>query len=127
MEKTPPVHEVLLVQMLELLTIIMTSHIHTSVIRKKIFGQFPVIEDLTDYQDGTTGNQYKENYSVGTLYMVTVCNGVIEKISLSTIRIYPYQSLSREQTLHDASLINQNKETLNYPDNNKMIPAPQSS
>lgn len=83
-------------------TIVMAGHRHISVMREKTVGKYPVIEDLTNYQDGFTGDQYRENYSAGTLYTVTARDGVVEKISSKTIWIYPNQSFGREQVLYDS-------------------------
>jgi len=82
-------------------TIVMAGHRHTSVMREKTVDQYPVIEDLTNYQDGITGVQFRENYSAGTLYNVTARDGVVKKISSKTISIYPNQSFCREQVLYD--------------------------
>ena len=82
-------------------TIILSGHVHGNLIRDRMIGQYPVIEDLTDYQDGIPGGSSSENISAGTFYTVTTRDGQVVKISAKNIWISPRQSFDSEQVLYD--------------------------
>ena len=82
-------------------TIILAGHIHGDLIRVKNISGFPVIEDLTDYQDGEPGGVKNQNYSAGTFYTVTVVDGQVVKIISETIHIFPEQSFEKKKVLYD--------------------------
>ena len=68
-----------------------------------MIGPYPVIEDLTDYQDGIPGGSSSNNVSAGTFYTVTTSKGLVEKISSNVIWISPRQSFDTEQVVYDRS------------------------
>jgi hypothetical protein len=82
-------------------TIILAGHIHGELIRVKNISGFPVIEDLTDYQNGEPGGVKNQNYSAGTFYTVTVVDGQVVKIISETIHIFPEQSFEKKKVLYD--------------------------
>lgn len=84
-------------------TIVMTGHMFTSVIMEKNISEYPVIEDLTNYQNGATGAKSRDNYSAGTIYTVTATGGIVEKITARTLNIYPYQSFGIEKVLYNST------------------------
>jgi predicted MPP superfamily phosphohydrolase len=70
-------------------TIILAGHIHGAFVRDRMIGPYPVIEDLTNYQDGIPGGSASTNVSAGTFYTITTRNGQVEKISAKIIWISP--------------------------------------
>jgi predicted phosphodiesterase len=82
-------------------TIIMGGHIHADFVRDRVIGQYPVIEDLTNYQDGIPNGSPSENVSAGTFYTITTRDGQVEKISARIIWISPRQSFDSEHVLYD--------------------------
>ncbi|MDP3395689.1 MAG: metallophosphoesterase [Methanoregula sp.] len=82
-------------------TIILAGHIHGKLIRVKNISGFPVIEDLTNYQNGEPGGVKNQNYSAGTFYTVTVVDGQVVKIISETIHIFPEQSFKKKMVLYD--------------------------
>ena len=82
-------------------TIILAGHIQGDLIRFKNISGFPVIEDLTDYQNGEPGGIKNQNYSAGTFYTVTVVDGQVVKIISETIHIFPEQSFEKKKVLYD--------------------------
>lgn len=82
-------------------TLILAGHIHGDLIRVKNISGFPVIEDLTDYQNGEPGGVKNQNYSAGTFYTVTVVDGQVVKIISETIHIFPEQSFNKRKVLYD--------------------------
>ncbi len=84
-------------------TLILAGHIHADFVRVKTIGSFPVIEDLTNYQDGDPVFLTNKNYSAGTLYTVTAMDGRVVKITCTILRILPEQSLSTERVLYDST------------------------
>jgi predicted MPP superfamily phosphohydrolase len=85
-------------------TIILSGHKHGVLIRERKIGQYPVIEDLTDYQDGIPGGSTSENISAGTFYTVTTRDDQVVKISAKIIWISPRQSFDTEHVLYDISV-----------------------
>ncbi len=67
-------------------------------------GKYPIIEDLTNYQDGIPGVSSSANVSAGTMYTITASNGLVEKISAKVIWISPRQSFDDERILYDISI-----------------------
>ena len=84
-------------------TLILAGHIQGDLIRVTEINGYPVIEDLTDYQNGEPGGLKNKNYSAGTLYTVTTDNGRVVKIVSETIRIFPKQSFDKRRVLYDVS------------------------
>ena len=84
-------------------TLILAGHIHGDLIRVKKISGFPVIEDLTDYQNGEPGGIKNQNYSAGTFYTVTVVDGQVAKIISETIHIFPEQSFEKKKVLYDVT------------------------
>jgi predicted phosphodiesterase len=84
-------------------TIVLSGHIHAEFLRDRMIGQYPVIEDLTNYQEGIPGGSSSENVSAGTFYTVITRDGQVEKISSKTIWISPRQSFDSERVLYDVS------------------------
>lgn len=82
-------------------TLILAGHVHGELIRVKNISGFPVIEDLTDYQNGEPGEPKNQNYSAGTFYTVTVVDGRVAKIISETIHIFPEQSFEKKRVLYD--------------------------
>ncbi len=82
-------------------TIILAGHMNGELIRVKNISGFPVIEELTDYQNGEPGGVKNQNYSAGTFYTVTVVDGQVVKIVSETIRIFPKQSFDKRRVLYD--------------------------
>jgi len=85
-------------------TIILAGHVHGAFVRDRTIGPYPVIEDLTNYQDGIPGGSDSINVSAGTFYTVTTRNGQVEKISAKVIWISPRQSFDSEYVLYDISV-----------------------
>jgi predicted MPP superfamily phosphohydrolase len=85
-------------------TLVLSGHIHGVFVRDRMIGQYPVIEDLTNYQDGIPGGSSSENVSAGTFYTVTTRDGKVEKISSKVIWISPRQSFDSEHVLYDISV-----------------------
>ncbi|MCX6689789.1 MAG: metallophosphoesterase [Methanoregula sp.] len=82
-------------------TIVLTGHVHAYFIRVDMINGYPVIEDLTDYQNGEPGGSKNQDYSAGTLYTVTAVDGQVEKITSEIIRIYPVKSFDSERVLYN--------------------------
>ena len=82
-------------------TIILAGHVHGDLIRVKNISGYPVIEDLTDYQNGEPGELKNQNYSAGTFYTVTTEDGRVVKIISETIHIFPEQSFDKRRVLYD--------------------------
>jgi len=85
-------------------TIILAGHIHANFVRDRVVGQYPVIEDLTNYQEGIPNGSPSENVSAGTFYTITTRNGQVEKISSKIIWISPRHSFDSEHVLYDISV-----------------------
>jgi predicted phosphodiesterase len=85
-------------------TIVMAGHIHADFVRDRVIGQYPVIEDLTNYQDGIANGSPSENVSAGTFYTVTTRKGQVEKISAKIIWISPRHSFDSEHVFYDISV-----------------------
>jgi predicted MPP superfamily phosphohydrolase len=84
-------------------TLILAGHIQGSLIRVNEISGYPVIEDLTDYQNGEPGFFRDQNYAAGTLYTVTVVDGRVVTICSETIRIFPEQSFDTMRVLYDTT------------------------
>jgi predicted phosphodiesterase len=84
-------------------TLIMGGHIHAYRIQTKTVSGYPVIRDLTDYQNGLPGSPVNKNYSAGTLYTVTARDGDVVKIMSQVIHISPGPSLDDKRVLYDVS------------------------
>ena len=82
-------------------TLILAGHVHVDFVRVKTIGGYPVIEDLTNYQDGDPDRPAEKNYSAGTLYTVTAADGRVVKLTSNIIRIFPKQSIDTEKVLYD--------------------------
>ena len=82
-------------------TIILAGHMQGDLIRVKNISGSPVIEDLTDYQNGEPGVPKNQNYSAGTFYTVTTEDGRVVKIISETIHIFPEQSFEKKRVLYD--------------------------
>lgn len=85
-------------------TIVLAGHVHADFVRVRMIGQYPVIEDLTNYQEGIPGGSSSGNISAGIIYFVTTRNDQVEKISSENIWISPRQSFDSEQVLYDISV-----------------------
>jgi hypothetical protein len=70
-------------------SLVLMGHMHANFILKRTVGGFPVIADMTNYQDGVLGGTTGWNYAAGTLYAVTSINGQVETITARIIHIYP--------------------------------------
>jgi DNA repair exonuclease SbcCD nuclease subunit len=82
-------------------TIVLAGHMHGELFRVRNIDAFPIIEDLSNYQDGIPGVSSNENVSAGRLYTVTIRNDQVEKISSQVIWISPRQSFGGEQLVYD--------------------------
>ncbi len=85
-------------------TLVLSGHIHAEFLRDRLIGEYPVIEDLTNYQDGIPGGSSSENISAGMFYTISTRDGQVEKISSKTIWISPQQSFGSELVLYDISV-----------------------
>jgi DNA repair exonuclease SbcCD nuclease subunit len=85
-------------------TIVLAGHVHADFVRVKMIGLYPVIGDLTNYQEGIPGGPSSGNISAGRIYFVTINNGQVEKISSETIWISPRHSFDDDQVLYDISV-----------------------
>ncbi len=84
-------------------TLVLSGHIHADFVRDRMIGQYPVIEDLTNYQDGIPNGSSSANVSAGTFYTITTRNGQVEKISSKIIWISPRHYFDNEHVLYDIS------------------------
>ncbi|MFA4861608.1 metallophosphoesterase [Methanoregula sp.] len=82
-------------------TLILTGHKHADFVQKKNISGFPVIEDMTNYQNGLPGGNGDKNYSAGTLYAVTSADGQVSKITAQVIHIYPQVFSGAEKTVFE--------------------------
>ena len=80
-------------------TLVLTGHMHANLIRQSIVGGFPLVADLTNYQDGVPGGTTGENYSAGVLYTATSAGGRVETITARIIRISPDPSIGEAMTV----------------------------
>jgi len=80
-------------------TIIMAGHKRAHFIKTEQVDQYPVIEEITNFQNGINGPTGKD-YSTGTLYTVTVDNGTVIRISARTIGIYPDQAFGSDHIIY---------------------------
>jgi predicted MPP superfamily phosphohydrolase len=81
-------------------TLILSGHIHAYRITLDTKNGYPVIEDLTNYQNGEPGWQKNQDYSAGTLYTVTAVDGQVVKITSGRLRIYPTRSPDDQRVLY---------------------------
>lgn len=80
-------------------TIIMAGHKRAHFIKIDQNDTFPVIQEITNFQNGVNGPTGKD-YSAGTLFTIHARNGTILNISARTIVIYPEQNLGPEQIIY---------------------------
>jgi len=80
-------------------SLVLMGHMHADFIRLRTVGGFPVIADMTNYQDGVSGGTTGRDYSAGILYNVTSVNGQVETITARVIQIYPTPSYQEEKTV----------------------------
>lgn len=83
--------------------LVLAGHMHGDCIRVKTINGNPVIEDLTNYQDGNPDGPTGKNYSAGTLYTVNAVDGRIVQLTSETIRIFPAQSFDSEKVIYDTT------------------------
>jgi len=81
-------------------TLILSGHIHAYRITVDTKNGYPVIEDLTDYQNGEPTSPKNQDYSAGTLYTVTAVDGQVVKITSERLRIYPTRSPDDQRILY---------------------------
>ena len=82
----------------------MAGYMHGHFVRNRFVGEYPVIEDLTNYQDGIPSGASSKNVSAGTFYTVSTRDGIVEKISSRNLWISPRQYFDREHVLYDKSM-----------------------
>jgi len=82
-------------------TIVLSGHVKGAFVRDRAIGHYVVIEGLTNYQGGIPGGSSSRNVSAGTMYTVTILDGVVEKISSKIIWISPRQSFDSDHVLYD--------------------------
>jgi len=82
-------------------SLVLMGHKHEDFVQQKNISGFPVVEDMTNYQNGVPGGSGDKNYSAGTLYTVTSAGGRVEKITSRVIHIYPQQSVEKEKTVFE--------------------------
>ncbi|WP_319580656.1 metallophosphoesterase [uncultured Methanospirillum sp.] len=80
-------------------TIIMAGHKRAHFIKTEQIGQYPVVEEITNFQNGINGPTGKD-YSAGTLYTVTADNRTITRVSARTIGIYPDQACGPDHIIY---------------------------
>jgi predicted MPP superfamily phosphohydrolase len=80
-------------------SLVLMGHMHADFINQRTVGGFPLIADMTNYQDGVPGGTTGSDYSAGTLYTVTSVNGQVETITARIIHIYPAPSFEEEKTV----------------------------
>jgi predicted MPP superfamily phosphohydrolase len=85
-------------------TLILTGHLHADFINRRNISGFPVIGEMTNYQNGLPGGNGDKNYSAGTLYTVTSSGGQVERITARVIHIRPGPSLDAEQTVFEQAI-----------------------
>ncbi len=95
-------------------TIVMTGHVHADFIRYRMMGPYPLIEDLTNYQNGIPSGDSSKNISAGTFYTVSTRDGLVEKISSQTIWISPRQYRGNEHVLYDITVPKPGAEPSHY-------------
>jgi len=74
-------------------TIVMSGHVHDSLIRTGFVHNIPYIEDLTDFQDFG-------DFSAGKLYTVYISDGNVTKITVREAYIFPYHYLYPERIVY---------------------------
>jgi hypothetical protein len=85
-------------------TLILTGHLHADFITRRNISGFPVIGEMTNYQNGLPGGDGNKNYSAGTLYTVTSSGGQVERITARVIHISPTHTLDAEQTVFEQAI-----------------------
>jgi predicted MPP superfamily phosphohydrolase len=80
-------------------SLVLMGHMHADFIKQRTVGGFPLIADMTNYQDGVPGGTTGWDYSAGTLYTVTSVNGQIKTITARVIHIFPSASFEEEKTV----------------------------
>jgi hypothetical protein len=82
-------------------SLVLMGHMHGNFIKQRTVGGFPVIADMTNYQDGVPGGKTGSDYSAGTLYTVTSVDGQVETITAQIVHIYPIPSLEEKKTVFE--------------------------
>ncbi|MFA4875956.1 MAG: metallophosphoesterase [Methanoregula sp.] len=85
-------------------TVILMGHIHTDFVQQRNISGFPVVEDMTNYQNGIPGGNRDKNYSAGTIYTVTSASGQVTKITARVIHIFPSLSFDPEKIVFERDL-----------------------
>jgi predicted MPP superfamily phosphohydrolase len=80
-------------------SLVLMGHMHADFIKERTVGGFPLIADMTNYQDGMPGGTTGSDYSAGTLYTATSVNGQVETITARIMHIYPTPSFEEEKTV----------------------------
>jgi predicted MPP superfamily phosphohydrolase len=80
-------------------SLVLMGHMHADFIHQRTVGGFPLIADMTNYQDGVPGGKTGRDYSAGTLYTVTSVNGQVKTMTARVIHIYPAPSFEEEMTV----------------------------
>jgi len=92
--------------------IIMAGHKRAHFVKFEWQEEYPVVEEITDFQDGNNGPTGK-NYSAGTLYTITADKGKVTRISARTIRIYPDQGCGPEHIIYPIDRVNSDSDIIN--------------
>lgn len=86
-------------------SLVLMGHMHGNFIKPMRVGGFPVIADMTNYQDGVFGGKSGSDYSAGTLYTITSVNGQVETVTARIVHIYPKPSIEVEKTVFERDLL----------------------
>jgi hypothetical protein len=81
-------------------SLVLMGHRHANFIRQRTVCGFPVIADMTNYQDGIPDGTTGWDYSAGTLYSITSVNGRVETITARIVHIYPVPYNEEERTVY---------------------------
>jgi predicted MPP superfamily phosphohydrolase len=85
-------------------SLVLTGHLHADFVKQRNVSGFPVVEDMTNYQNGLPGGNGDKNYSAGMLYTVTSVNGQVEKIMAQVMHIYPESSMKNATTVFERGM-----------------------
>lgn len=77
-------------------SLVLMGHMHGNFIKPMRVRGFPVIADMTNYQDGVFGGKTGSDYSAGTLYTITSVNGQVETVTARIVHIVPTPFLEDE-------------------------------
>jgi len=75
------------------------DHMHADFIQQRTVIGFPVIANMTNYQDGVPVGTTGRDYSTTTFYTVTSIRGQVETITARVIHIYTVPSFEEEETI----------------------------